>query len=233
MNQNNEFVIDPRQQIVLLFPGWFKYLLLFQLINFYTHLYFLTSDWSLLPVCNSQYRWTESHALDTFIISSRKQWLILFFVLLSWKVRCYIYYSDISSHFPRAVRDYQPLFELAFRVRVDFICYSFLTRLLFCEALLNLVIVLYEESLKLSRMQMRWEQKRHRCVNVCGFTDPGLQLQLWSLHEHPEADGQASGAGGRQRQGAGGAAVPPLPGHCRRWWAFTFIILKDKRRHTC
>lgn len=22
------------------------------------------------------------------------------FVLLSWKVRCYIYYSDISSHFP-------------------------------------------------------------------------------------------------------------------------------------
>lgn len=155
MNQNKEFVIDPRQQKVLLFPGWFKYLLLFQLINFYTHLYFLMSDWSLLPVCNSQYRWTESHALDTFIISSRKQWLILFFLLLSWKVRCYIYYSDISSHFPRAVRDYQPLFELAFRVRVDFICYSFFTRLLFCEALLNLVIVLYEGSLSCSLKTIR------------------------------------------------------------------------------
>lgn len=77
------------------------------------------------------------------------------FVLLSWKVRCYIYYSDISSHFPQVVRDYQPLFELAFCVRVDFICYSFLTRLLFCEALFNLVIVLYEESLLCSLKTIR------------------------------------------------------------------------------
>lgn len=155
MNQNNEFVIDPRQQKVLLFPGWFKYLLLFQLINFYTHLYFLTSDWSLLPVCNSQYRWTESHALDTFIISSRKQWLILFFFItfLESEVLHLLFWHFISL--PRAVRDYQPLFELAFRVRVDFICYSFLTRLLFCEALLNLVIVLYEESLLCSLKTIR------------------------------------------------------------------------------
>lgn len=63
-------------------------------------------------------------------------------------------------------------------------------------------------------------------------TDSGLQLQLRSLHEHPQTDRQACRARSRQGQSGGGAAVPSLLGHSWRWCAAAsvFLAMQSHRR---
>lgn len=74
-------------------------------------------------------------------------------------------------------------------------------------------VLMYSTSLHLSvRVCARSSRMRSLCV------DPRLQLQLRSLHEHPEADRQASRTGGCQRQSSGRAPVPALARYRRRWY---------------